>query len=98
GNIEIGVAGGEDKDKDTSVENPGKIFNSRELDGDDEWRGSSRIGSRRGEGKLLRVVWHQHTEEKDREAVEEEDTVEGEFDGAWNGLTWVLGFADGDTY
>lgn len=40
------------------------------------------------------VVWHDKTEQENREHVEEDDSVEGELDGAWNRLSWVLCFTN----
>lgn len=97
GNIEIRVASGEDEDENTGVENSWKVLDSGELDGDDEWRGGSRVGSSVGKGEILGIVWYEHAEEEDGENVEEEDTVEGELDGAWDGLAWVLSLSNSDT-
>ena len=64
-----------------------------EFDSHDEWRGTSAGGSLVGKGELFAVVWYEHAHQKCREAVEEENLVEGELDGARNSLAWVLCFS-----
>lgn len=97
GNVQVGVGSREDEDADTGVENVRDGVNASDLRGDDEG-GSRGTGlDLVGEGKLLGVVGDDHADEEDAQAVEEEDTVEGELDGAGNRLTGVLGFGDGNT-
>lgn len=80
GNVKIGVAGTEDEDQDASVQESGKTLDTSKLDGDDEWRGSSRVGLLGGESELVAVVGDDHTDQKDRQDVEEDNTEESQSD------------------
>ena len=73
-------------------------LDASKLSGNDERGGSSRgIGLRVGESELLGVVGDDHADEEDAEAVEEENSVEGELDGLGDRTTRVLGLASSNT-
>ena len=73
-------------------------LDASKLSGNDERRGSSRgVGLRVGESELLGVVGDDHADEEDAEAVEEENSVEGELDGLGDRTTRVLGLASSHT-
>lgn len=97
GNVQIRVGGGKDKDTDTRVDDVGEDLDVGEIGSDDKGRGGSTGGLFGGKGKLIRVVGDEHADEEDGEAVEEEDSVKGELDGAGDRLAGVLGLGDGDT-
>lgn len=99
-NVEIGVGGGKDENQDAAVKNTWESVDTGVLDGDDEWGCSSgcSLGSGRDSGnETWVVVWKDHSEEEDQDDVEEQDAIEGETDGSWNDLAWVLGLTNGDT-
>jgi len=81
GNVEIGVAGTEDEDQDASVQEPRKTLDTSKLDGNDERRCGSRVGLLGSEGEIGAVVRYDHTDQKDRKDVEEDNTEEGQSDG-----------------
>ena len=81
GNVEIRVAGTEDQDQDTSVQEPRKTLDASKLDGDDERRCSSRVGLLGSECELGAVVRNDHTDQKDRQDVEEDNTEASQSDG-----------------
>jgi hypothetical protein len=74
--VQIGVGGAEDEDQDAGIENCGKTLDARDLDGCNERRGGGRVAILNRKGKLLGVVWNDHSEEEDAETVEDEDTPE----------------------
>ena len=96
-NVQIGVRGTKGEDQDTGVENIGESLDACKLDGDDEGRGRRTSPSLGRKRKLLRVLGDKHTQEEDREAIEEQDSVEGKLDSTGNSLAGVLRFADSDT-
>lgn len=68
-----------------------KCLDSSELGCHDERRGCCRgVGLFVGEGEVFGVVWDDHADEQDAEAVEEEDSVEGELNGLGDGAAGVL--------
>ena len=81
GNVKIRVAGTEDEDQDTSVQESRKTLDAGKLDGDDERRSSSRVGLLGSESELGAVVRDDHTNQKDGQDVEEDNTEEGQSDG-----------------
>ena len=81
GNVKIGVTGTEDEDQDASVQESGKTLDTSKLDGDNERRCSSRVGLLGSECELIAVVGDDHTDQKDRQDVEEDDTEESQSDG-----------------
>ena len=95
--VQIGIGGTEGEDQDTGVEDIGESLDACKLDGDDEGRGRSTSPSLRRKRKLWRVVRDKHAQEEDREAVEEQDSVEGKLDSTGNSLAGVLRLADSDT-
>lgn len=97
GDVEIRVGGREDEEQDGRVEDVGEGVDVRELDGDDEGRGGSTGRGAVGEGELGVVVRHDHADEEDADDVENEDTVEGELDGARNRLSGILGLSHSHT-
>lgn len=97
GNVHVGVGGGEDEDEDTAVDDVRDDLVTGDNGSDDEGRGRGTGLGLGGKGKLLGVVGDDHADEEDADAVEEEDSVKGELDGAGNGLARVLGFGDGNT-
>ena len=46
---------------------------------------------------MRRIVRYEHAQEEHRQAVEEQDSVEGQPDGPWDRLAGVLRLANGDT-
>lgn len=95
GDVEVRVGGGEDEEEDAAVEDVGEDLDAGQLDGDDEGRGSCGAGFPGREDQALGVVGDQGADEQNADHVEEEDPVEGEFDGARDRLARVLGLADG---
>lgn len=93
-NVQVRVGGGEDEDADTSVDDVREDLDTGDIGSDDEWRGRSTGLGLGGKGKLPRVVGDDHSDEEDGETVEEEDSVEGELDGAGHGLAGVLSLSD----
>ena len=99
-NVQIRVGGAESEEENACVENVRECLDASDLDGDNERRGRGRgrfAGRLDGKRELVRVVGNEHAQEEHGEAVEEEDSVEGEFDGAGNRLAGVLGLADSNT-
>ena len=97
GNVKIRVGSRESEEQDAGVEETRKMPDVGELDGNDERRGRGFGSSFVGKTKLLGVVGNNHAQEEDGKAVEEQDSVEGELDGARNRLAWVLSLTDSDT-
>ena len=95
GDVEVRVSGGEDEEEDAGVEDVGKDANAGQLDRDDEGGGGCRAGFLGREDQALGVVGDQGADKQNADHVEEQDTVEGELDGARDRLAWVLGLADG---
>ena len=74
-----------------------EAIDSGKFDGNDKWRC---VGTRRGligERKFFAVVGYKHADEENREYIEEDDSEEGELDGAWNRLAGVLCLGDRHT-
>lgn len=95
--VKVGVGSREDEQQDTGVDDVRENGDSRQLDGDDEGRcGSTAVGAN-GESKLLVVERNQGSDQEHREHVENEDSVEGQLDGAGDGGTGVLSLTDGHT-
>lgn len=97
GDVQIGVGGGEDEDEDAGVEDVVEGVDVGQLDGDDKGRRVGAAGRLGGEDELLRVVRHAHAQQEDADAVEEDDSEEGQLDGARHRLARVLRLADRDT-
>lgn len=97
GNVEIRVGGGEDEEQDAGVDDVGQHLDTGKLGGDDEGTGAGTGLLAVGKGELLGVVGDNHADEEDTEAVEDQDTVEGQLDGLGNAAARVLGLASGDT-
>jgi hypothetical protein len=95
--VQIGIGGTEGEDQDTGVEDIGESLDACKLDGDDEGRGRRTSPSLGRKRKLWRVVGDKHAQEEDREAVKEQDSVEGKLDRTGNSLAGVLRLADSDT-
>lgn len=96
--VQVGVRGREDEDQDAAVQESWENVDSGDLNGSDEWRGSGRVELLLGSlNKEWVVIGDDHTEEEDGKTVEKEDTVEGELDSAWDGLSWILSFSDSHT-
>ena len=74
------------------------MFDVSILDGHHKWR-SRCLGSRHfvGINELRVIIRNQHAQEEHTEAVEEQDPVESELDGARNGLARILRLPDRDT-
>lgn len=96
-NVQIRVGGTEGEEEDTGVQDGREVLDAGDLDGDNKRRGGRTSGCAVSEGELLGVVGDKHAEEEDGQAVEEQDPVEGELDGAGNGLARVLRLTDGHT-
>lgn len=96
-NVEIGVGGREDENKDTSVEDGWKNLDSGDLDSHDEWRCTGAVGRLVCKEEVWVVVWHDHSEEENAKTVEEENSVEGKLDSTGNRLSRVLSFTDSYT-
>jgi hypothetical protein len=96
-NVQVRVGGTEGEEQDTGVKYTRQMLNSSKSDGKDEGRGGRSSSPLVGEGKLLGVVRDKHSQEEYRQAVEEQNPVEGELDGARNGLAGILGFANSYT-
>ena len=64
---------------------------------DNERRSGGRVLGLGGEGQILRVVGDKHTDEKDAEDVEHDNSPKGEFDGFGDGLARVLGLSNSNT-
>lgn len=101
GDVQIRVGGREDEQQNASIQDVRQIGDSRVLNGNDKRRGSSGAA---GLGELgvvvgqLRVIeWHQGTNQKDREHVEDQDTPESQLDRTGDGATRVLRLTDCDT-
>lgn len=62
-----------------------------------KWRCSSRALGLGSESQVLGVIRNQHANEENTENVEHDDSPEGELDGLGNGLSGVLGLANGHT-
>lgn len=100
--VQVGVGGGEDEDEDGRVHDVVEVLDAGHFNGDDEGRGSggALVAGRTALGggdEDLAVVGHAHSEEEDGEDVEDDDTPEGQLDGAGNVAARVLGFANSDT-
>ncbi|GKT67100.1 hypothetical protein ColTof4_12728 [Colletotrichum tofieldiae] len=93
GNVQIRVGCRKDKDADAGVDDVGDDLDTSELGSDHEGRGGGAGLGLVGESEVVGV----HANEKDTQAVEEQDTVEGQLDRTGNGLAGVLGLGDGDT-
>ena len=96
GDVEVGIRGAEDKDKDAGVEEGWKDLDTGFDDGDYEGRGGGTGRLLGGEGEAGRVVGDEGTDEEDEDDVEEDDTPEGQLDGFGDDFAGVLGFADSD--
>ena len=96
-NVKIRVGSAEGEEQDAGVDDSGEDRNIRKLDGDDERRSGSTGSSLVCERQLLGIVGNNHAQEEDRQAVEEQDPVEGKLNGARDGLARVLGFSNGNT-
>lgn len=70
---------------------------STKLDSNDEGTGGSRALGLVGEDELIRVVRHQHSQQEDRKDVEEDNSVEGQFDSSRDSLARILCLSDCDT-
>jgi hypothetical protein len=70
------------------------VANTSELDGNDKGRGGRTSLGVVGELELVRVIWNDHAQEEDSQAVEEQDSVEGQLDGTGNRLAGILGLAN----
>jgi len=83
GNVQIRVASTEDEKQDTGVQESRQSLDTSKLDGDNERRGSGRVGLLGSKGKLRAVVGNDHTDQKDGQDVEEDNTEEGQSDGLY---------------
>lgn len=81
GNVQVGVGGRKDKDQNTGVDDVRQDLDAGEGGGDDEGRSVGTGALLVGKGELGAVVRDNHADKEDAEAVEEEDTEEGELDG-----------------
>jgi hypothetical protein len=98
GDVQIRVGSAEGEEENAGVENVGQCLDASKPDGDNKGRsrclGTGLVDS---ECKFGGVVGNEHAQEENGEAVEEEDSVEGELDGARNRLAGVLCLSDSDT-
>ncbi|GKT46287.1 uncharacterized protein ColSpa_06468 [Colletotrichum spaethianum] len=97
GDVQIRVGRGEDEDADAGVDDVGDDLDTCKLGSDDERRSGGTGLGLVGESEVRGVVGNQHADEKNTQAVEEQDTVEGQLDRTGDGLAGVLGFGDSDT-
>lgn len=81
GNVQVRVGGGKDKDQNAGVDDVRQDLDAGDGGGDDERRSVGTGALLVGEGELGAVVRNNHADKEDAEAVEEEDTEEGELDG-----------------
>lgn len=96
-NVQIRVGSTKGEEQDARIQNPGQMLDAGKFDGKHKRRGGGTGPGTVGEGKIRRVVGNEHAQEKDGQAVEEQDAVEGELDRTGDGLAGVLCLADGDT-
>lgn len=76
----------------------GKNRNLRNLDGNDEWRsGGCATSVCDTLGQLFRVERNKHSEEENKNDVEQQDAVEGELDGTRDDLSWVGSLSDSNS-
>ena len=65
-------------------------MDASDLDGDYERRGRGAAGGFVGESKLFAVVWNDHSQEKHRQDIEEQDSVERLSDSGRHSLSGII--------
>lgn len=99
GDVKIGVGGREDEDEDASVDNRRQRIDTCEFGSNNEGRSAGAwVLLVVCKGKRLGIIWHDHADEEDAQAVEEEDTVEGELDSLGDASAGVLRLASRHTH